>query len=64
MRHHGCSFEEAFRKCPQEYWLGEEPSFNKDKLDEIKNADVKMALKDGYWKIVNWKRILIKNVRQ
>lgn len=42
MHHHGCSFEEAFRKCPQEYWLGEEPSFNKDKLDEIKNAGVKI----------------------
>ena len=42
MRHHGCSFEEAFRKCPQEYWLGEEPSFNKDKLDEIKNNGVKI----------------------
>lgn len=42
MHHHGCSFEEAFRKCPQEYWLGEEPSFNKDKLEEIKNAGVKI----------------------
>ena len=42
MHHHGCSFEEAFRKCPQEYWIGEEPFFDKNKLDEIKNNGVKL----------------------
>lgn len=42
MHHHGCLFEEAFRKCPQEYWIGEEPFFDKNKLDEIKNNGVKI----------------------
>lgn len=42
MHHHGCSYEEAFRKCPQEYWLREEPFFDKDKLDEIKNSGIKI----------------------
>lgn len=42
MRHHSCSFEEAYRKCPQEYWVGEEPFFDKDKLDEIKNCGIKI----------------------
>ncbi len=42
MHYHFCPFEEAFRKCQQEYWLGEEPFFDKDKLDEIKSSGIKI----------------------
>lgn len=40
--HHNCSFEEAMIKCQQEYWVGEEPFFDKDKLDEIKKSGIRI----------------------
>lgn len=42
MHHHGCDYDEAFRKCQQEYWTGEEPFFDKEKLDELRDSGIKI----------------------
>lgn len=41
-RYHGCTMDEALKLCPQEYWPGEEPFFDENKLNELKNSGIKI----------------------
>lgn len=40
--HHACTFEEAYYNCPQEYWVKEEPFYDEEKLNEIKEKNIKI----------------------
>lgn len=40
--HHGVDYDEAYRRCPQEYWIGEMPVFDPEILNEIKESGIKI----------------------